>query len=67
VNEAAHSTGQIYQSVGFEKDALLINSINNVIGLLGQVVCVMFLDRIGRRPPLIWGNIIASVCFAICT
>lgn len=57
----------MYTSVGFTKDALLINSINNVIGILGQVCCVLFLDRVGRRAPLIWGNVIAGTCFAICT
>jgi hypothetical protein len=58
---------QVYTSVGFIKDALLINSINNVIGILGQVACVLFLDRIGRRMPLIGGNIISGICFMICT
>ena len=57
----------VYTSVGFAKDALLINSINSVNGLIGQVLCVLFLDKFGRRPPLIWGNILSGTTFAIAT
>lgn len=67
VSAIQYYAAQVYTSVGFTKDALLINSINNVIGILGQVCCVLFLDRVGRRAPLIWGNVIAGTCFAICT
>jgi hypothetical protein len=45
----------------------LINSINNVNGLIGEVVCVLFLDKVGRRFPLIWGNIAAGTFFAVAT
>lgn len=57
----------VYRSVGFLDDALLINSINNALGILGQITCILFLDRIGRRFPLIFGNIFAGTMFAICT
>jgi hypothetical protein len=57
----------VYTSVGFAKDALLINSINSVTGLIGQALCVAFLDRVGRRTPLILGNIGSGLCFIVAT
>jgi hypothetical protein len=53
----------VYKSVGFEDSALLINSINNAMGIVGQILCVLFLDRVGRRVPLVGGNIIAGCMF----
>ncbi|KAK8850309.1 hypothetical protein IAR55_004226 [Kwoniella newhampshirensis] len=58
----------VYASVGFSNHtSLLINSINNVNGLLGEVACILFVDKLGRRFPLIWGNILAGSCFAVAT
>lgn len=58
----------MYSAVGFTGNTpLLIQSINNINGLVGEALCIVFLDRVGRRPPLILGNIISSVCFAVCT
>lgn len=53
----------VYRSVGFEDDALLINSINNAMGIVGQIICVLFLDKVGRRTPLVGGNIVAGSMF----
>lgn len=53
----------VYRSVGFADDALLINSINSVMGILGQVACVLFLDKVGRRIPLVGGNIMSGCMF----
>ena len=53
----------VYRSVGFAEDALLINSINSVMGILGQVACVLFLDKVGRRIPLVGGNIMSGCMF----
>lgn len=57
----------VYTSVGFAKNALLINSINNVVGLIGEGLCIAFLDLFGRRPPLIWGNVLSGTTFAVAT
>ena len=48
-------------------NALLINSINNVIGLLGEATSIALLDRVGRRPPPIYGNIVSGLTFAVAT
>lgn len=59
----ADSRRQVYKSVGFEDSALLINSINNAMGIVGQILCVLFLDKVGRRIPLVGGNIVAGSMF----
>lgn len=61
------TNSDVFTAVGFADSALLINSINSVIGLIGQALCVMFLDRTGRRPPLILGNLLACLTFAVAT
>nr|XP_018263395.1 glucose transporter [Kwoniella dejecticola CBS 10117]OBR85553.1 glucose transporter [Kwoniella dejecticola CBS 10117] len=58
----------VYKSVGFSAHtSLLINSLNNVNGLLGEVACVLLIDKVGRRFPLIAGNTLSGICFAIAT
>jgi hypothetical protein len=54
---------EVYSQVGFEDSALLINSINNAMGIVGQIICVLFLDKVGRRIPLVGGNIVAGSMF----
>lgn len=52
----------IYKSVGIvATDALKYQAINNIIGLLGEACCVLFIDKLGRRRPLIIGNLVNSV------
>ncbi|ORX38169.1 general substrate transporter [Kockovaella imperatae] len=67
VSAIQYYANTVYSSVGFAKNALLINSLNNVNGLAAEALCVLFLDRVGRRPPLIYGNLAASVAFAVAT
>ena len=67
VSAIQYYAGQVYSAVGFEKNALLINSINNVVALIGEALCILFVDMVGRRPPLIVGNTIAGICFAVAT
>ena len=59
---------QIYEQVGFSSTStLLIQSLNNVNALVGEAICIVFLDRVGRRIPLIWGNVLSGVVFGIST
>ena len=53
---------KIYGQIGIEGgDALKYQAINNIIGLLGEGACVLFIDRLGRRRPLISGNLFNMV------
>ncbi|TVY23239.1 MFS glucose transporter [Lachnellula hyalina] len=57
---------KIYGQIGIlGSDALKYQAINNIIGLLGEAFCVLFVDRLGRRRPLIVGNLCNMVCFLI--
>ncbi|KAK9427419.1 general substrate transporter [Lipomyces doorenjongii] len=46
---------------------LLLNGFNPVLCWLGSVVGANLLDRLGRRPLLLYTAIFSSVCFAIIT
>ena len=55
----------VYMAVGFSTNTtLLIQSVNNINGLIGEACCIMFLDRLGRRWPLVYGNIASGCTFA---
>ncbi|RDL39088.1 MFS general substrate transporter [Venustampulla echinocandica] len=57
---------RIYGQIGISSaDTLKYQAINNVIGLVGEAFCVLFVDRFGRRWPLIIGNLCNMVCFLI--
>lgn len=53
----------IYKQIGIDaSNALKYQAINNIIGLLGEAACVLFIDKLGRRRPLIAGNLFNCVC-----
>ncbi|EHK98147.1 putative High-affinity glucose transporter [Glarea lozoyensis 74030] len=57
---------KIYGQIGIDgANALKYQAINNIIGLLGEGACVVFIDRLGRRRPLISGNLFNMVCFLV--
>jgi hypothetical protein len=59
---------RVYSAVGFGGNTpLLIQSINNIVGLIGEALCILFIDKTGRRMPLIWGNILSGSTFAVAT
>jgi uncharacterized membrane protein len=56
----------IYGKIGISgSNALKYQAINNIIALVGEACCVLFVDRLGRRRPLIAGNLFNMVCFLI--
>ncbi len=49
---------RIYGQIGISSsDTLKYQAINNIIALVGEACCVLFVDRLGRRRPLITGNL----------
>jgi len=57
---------QIYAQVGIlGNDALKYQAINSIIALVAQGLCIAFVDRFGRRWPLILGNLGNMVTFII--
>ena len=58
----------VYDAIGFSTTkALLIQACNNIGAQLGETLCVLFADRMGRRWPLIICNIFSGISFAMGT
>jgi len=48
-------------------NTLKYQAINNIIALVAQFLCMMLIDKFGRRRPLIFGNLGNMVTFIIAT
>lgn len=58
----------IYNEIGISgQNTLKYQGINNIIALIAQALCMAFIDRLGRRWTLIWGNLANMVTFIIAT
>lgn len=59
---------QIFASIGIDTSTTLgLQSGNSVIALIGEALCVWYIDRLGRRGPLVWANAISGLTFIIGT
>ncbi|KAH6695031.1 general substrate transporter [Plectosphaerella plurivora] len=59
---------EIYKKIGIpEADTLQYQAISSCIALFAQFLCIVFIDRFGRRWPLIIGNLGNMVTFIIAT
>lgn len=59
---------KIYGQIGISpQDSLKYQAINSIIALIAQALCIAFIDRFGRRWPLIYGNLGNCVTFVIAT
>jgi sugar porter (SP) family MFS transporter len=58
----------VFANLGFGAErSLLFQSISSVVALIAQFSCILLVDRLGRRQPLIWANIAIGVTFIIGT
>ncbi|KPM34092.1 hypothetical protein AK830_g12482 [Neonectria ditissima] len=58
----------IYEKIGISgTDTLRYQAISSVIALFAQFLCMMLIDRFGRRWPLILGNLGNCACFVVAT
>jgi len=58
----------IYAGLGIgTTSALKYQGISNVLSVLAILCTVLFIDRLGRRWPLILGNLINCLCFIVVT
>lgn len=68
VSAIQYFTPEIYAQIDIgTTDSLKYQGISNVLSILAQACTVLFIDRLGRRWPLILGNAINGVCFVIAT
>ncbi|KAK2678996.1 hypothetical protein RAB80_004177 [Fusarium oxysporum f. sp. vasinfectum] len=59
---------EIYAKIGIKGDETLrYQMISSVIALVAQFICMLVIDRTGRRWPLIGGNILNCITFIIAT
>ncbi|KAI0325330.1 general substrate transporter [Cubamyces sp. BRFM 1775] len=59
---------RIFESIGIDTSTTLgLQSGNSVIALIGEGLCIWFIDRLGRRGPFIWGNALSGFTFVIGT
>lgn len=59
---------EIFGAFGYSNNRIfLLQSINSIIALAGEAACVLFVDKLGRRWPLIICNAMAGACFAVAT
>ena len=48
----------LWEAVGFsDADSLRINVISSTINIVATVIAILLIDRIGRRPLLLWGAV----------
>ena len=58
----------VYGQIGIsDLDTLKYQAINNIIALIAQFTCILFIDKFGRRWPLILGNLGNCLTFIIAT
>jgi sugar porter (SP) family MFS transporter len=56
----------IFKGFGFgTEQTLLLQSINSIIAIIGEISCIVFVDRLGRRLPLIWCNMAVGSTFIV--
>ena len=57
---------KIYGQIGISgHDTLRYQAINSIIALVAQFLCILFIDRFGRRWTLINGNLGNTVTFIV--
>lgn len=65
INVVFYYGAVLWQSVGFaESDALLINIVSGSVSILACLITLMIIDRVGRRPFLLFGSIGMAICLA---
>ncbi|KAH9836374.1 general substrate transporter [Rhodofomes roseus] len=58
----------IYASIGIDTSTTLgLQSGNSVVALIGEALCIWYIDRLGRRKVFVWGNALCGLTFVIGT
>ena len=62
INSIFYYGATLWQAVGFTAaNALAINVVTGVVNIVSTLVAMAFVDKVGRRPLLLWG----SACMAV--
>ena len=66
INVVFYYGAVLWQAVGFsESDALMINVISGGISIAACVLTLLVIDRIGRKPLLLWGSVGMTLTLAL--
>ncbi|OQO15232.1 hypothetical protein B0A48_00615 [Cryoendolithus antarcticus] len=66
VSSIQYFSPQIYAQIGIPtSQSLLFNGVNAIIALLGTTVCILIIERVGRRSLEIYGAAIMCITFLI--
>ncbi|KAI1389533.1 general substrate transporter [Hypoxylon trugodes] len=58
----------IFAQIGISADeALKYQAINSILALIAQSLCMLLIDKFGRRPTIIVGNLVNCVMFVVAT
>ncbi|KAI1416178.1 general substrate transporter [Hypoxylon sp. FL1857] len=58
----------IFAQIGISADdALKYQAINSILALIAQAFCMLLIDKFGRRPTIIVGNLVNCVMFIVAT
>ena len=65
INVVFYYGAVLWQAVGFsESDALLINVISGAISIAACLVTLAIIDKVGRKPLLMWGSVGMTITLA---
>ncbi len=66
INVVFYYGAVLWQAVGFtENDALLINVLSGGLSIAAVMITLMTIDRIGRKPFLLWGSVGMAITLAV--
>ncbi|KAI5799947.1 putative MFS sugar transporter, partial [Geopyxis carbonaria] len=68
VSAIQYYSPDIFKQIGIStENTLKYQAINSVIAIIGQFICMLVIDRLGRRWPLIGSNLLNCLCFLVGT
>ncbi|NVK56418.1 MAG: sugar porter family MFS transporter [Alteromonadaceae bacterium] len=66
INVVFYYGAVLWQAAGFdESEALLINVLSGAVSMAALIITISLIDKIGRKPLLLWGSIGMSVTLAM--
>ncbi|RDW71021.1 hypothetical protein BP6252_07584 [Coleophoma cylindrospora] len=68
VSAIQYFTPEIYKGINVSTtDSLKYQGVSNILSILAQLCTILFIDKTGRRWPLIIGNLVNCACFIVVT
>ncbi|EMD35511.1 hypothetical protein CERSUDRAFT_116251 [Gelatoporia subvermispora B] len=68
VSTLQYYSPRIFAALGINTSTTLgLQAGSSCVALIGEALCVWYVDRLGRRAPFIWGNALSAVTFAVGT